>query len=988
MQFASCRLVFSLLFGVLLCGLAAGTSAQEIPYSTADWPRNMGNHRARVEVTAAADAVFVRIPWRRRDPDPENKAIRIVDVATGGRIKNVLPLDINREFGGLVFQPKTAPGVYDVYYMPYQHAGPPHQFRTDYRPPEDTADSAWAGRVTSRSPQDFPQGRVIAFQARSDFDRFDPMEIIATAAEAKALLREHPAPCLLFPENRRYPIRMSADLPQRWIQSGPSQPLRDTVQPGEFYPFQIGIFAARQPIASMAVTCNGLSAEGGASLPAAAFRCFNLGGTDWLGRPMEKSFSVEQGQVRALWFGVQVPEDATPGTYRGSVTVRPEGGASEDVLLELQVSGAVLADAGDSELWRLSRLRWLDSTIGIDDQVVAPYTALEVRDNTVSCLGRSVRFGDDACIESIRSNEREILAAPIRFIVETAEGAPPWPLGITKTGTQSPGRCTFHRNTTAAPLTLEVSSTIEFDGYINCRATLRATETTELRDVRLEIPLRRDVATYMMGMGRKGGYRPESWTWTWAPDRANNSLWVGDVDAGLHCKLKGPEDRWELYRLGHDGLPDAWHNSGQGQCAVTEEAGDRVVIRASSGPRTLAAGAALTFCFGLLVTPVKPLDQRHWSWRYYHRGSDPDLETAVDAGTSIINIHHGGALNPHINYPFIATEELGAYVKAAHDNGMKVKVYYTVRELSNHCAELFPLRSLGFEVFSDGPGGGASWLHEHLGGHYAPAWHESKLPSGKVDAALGTTGLSRWHNYYLEGLRWLLENVAIDGLYLDGIGYNREIMKRVRKVMERTRPGALIDFHSGNNFHPNYGLSNCANQYLEHFPYLDSLWFGEGFDYNESPDYWLVEISGLPFGLYGEMLQGGGNPWRGMIYGMTSRLGWGGDPRPIWKVWDDFGIADADMKGYWHADCPIKTNHESVLATAYCKPGKTLVALASWAPEAVSCQLAIDWQALGLDPQQATLTAPELPDFQPHTTFGPADPVPVEPGRGWLLLMR
>ena len=58
-------------------------------------------------------------------------------------------------------------------------------------------------------------------------------------------------------------------------------------------------------------------------------------------------------------------------------------------------------------------------------------------------------------------------------------------------------------------------------------------------------------------------------------------------------------------------------------------------------------------------------------------------------------------------------------------------------------------------------------------------------------------------------------NLGIDGLYLDGIGYDREIMKRVRKVLQRTRPGCLIDFHSGNNFHPDYGLNNCAVQYAE-----------------------------------------------------------------------------------------------------------------------------------------------------------------------------
>jgi len=79
----------------------------------------------------------------------------------------------------------------------------------------------------------------------------------------------------------------------------------------------------------------------------------------------------------------------------------------------------------------------------------------------------------------------------------------------------------------------------------------------------------------------------------------------------------------------------------------------------------------------------------------------------------------------------------------------------------------------------------------------------------------------------------------------------------------------LIDLHSANQYNPRDGYASSANLYLEHFPYLDRLWFGEYFDYNSQPDYWLIEISGIPFGLMGEMLEKGGNPWRGMIYGMT-----------------------------------------------------------------------------------------------------------------------
>jgi hypothetical protein len=336
---------------------------------------------------------------------------------------------------------------------------------------------------------------------------------------------------------------------------------------------------------------------------------------------------------------------------------------------------------------------------------------------------------------------------------------------------------------------------------------------------------------------------------------------------------------------------------------------------------------------------------------------------------------------------------------------MKVKIYYTVRELSDYTGEFWPLRSLGNEVFSDGPGfqladqfaqrhpeqgaskTGDSWLCEHVVSSYTPAWHTA-LGNGRVDAAIATTGLSRWHNYYLEGLAWLIRNTRIDGLYLDGVGYDREIMKRVRKVMQREGSGCLMDFHSGNNFHPEYGLNNVANQYMELFPYIDSLWIGEGFDYNKPPEYWMVEIAGIPYGLFGEMLQGGGNPWRGMVFGMTGRLGYGCNPQNIWKLWDSFGIQDARMRGYWDPDCPIKTGRKDVLATAYVKPGKTLVSLASWATNRISLHLQIDCACLGLSSDKARLYAPDIPNYQASTEFQLGDPIPVEPGKGCLLILR
>ncbi|MFH1009130.1 MAG: glycoside hydrolase domain-containing protein [Candidatus Latescibacterota bacterium] len=972
-------------------------TGNEIPYGIGDWPRDLGNHRARILVHEGADAVWLHLPWRRRDRAPHEKAVVIRSAATGQKMENVVCVQINREYGDILFGPDAGAGEYHVYYMPYTVSGDPWKepwkYASGHDVPHPTADSEWLDRLGLPRARlaDFPKAHVLEIQARTPFDSMYPMEVIATAGETAHLIEGHlDKPFLLFPEDRAHSIRMRDDLPQRWILRSPGSEFSGEARRGECYAFQIGVYASLCDLEDLAVDFSDLSTVHGDLLSGTAFFCTNLHGTDWLGRPLQKKVSVDQGKVQALWVGVQIPKDAAVGDYFGTLLLSVKGTEPIPLSLRVSVEAEVLEDSGDSELWRHSRLRWLDSTLGLDDTLVAPYTPLEVDASTVRCLGRAVRISDAGLPGSIRSNDREILVRPMALVVETAGGILPLAAGGPKIDAASPGSVIWESQATRGPLSMHCRAQMEFDGYIDFCVTIATEKPLSVRDIRLEIPIRRDIAAYMMGMGRKGGYRPESWTWKWDIARADHMVWIGEGNAGLQCKLKWPDATWEISNLHASGLPKTWDNGGRGGCTVTEEGADTVIVRVTSGERTLRPGEALPFGFGLLVTPVKPLDPAHWDQRYCHHTLPPDIHTPVPSvddalacEATIINVHHASKLNPNINYPFIAGDELSAYVREAHRKGVKVKIYYTVRELSNRVAELWALRSLGDEIYLDGPGGGDAWLAEHLESGYSPGWHQM-LPDGEVDAAIRTSGLSRWHNYYLEGLAWLLRNIEIDGLYLDGIGYDRDIMKRVRRIVERERPGGLIDFHSGNEFH--FGLSP-ANKYMEHFPYLSSLWFGEGYDYDASPDYWLVEVSGIPFGLYGEMLHDHGNPWRGMVYGMTARYYDGADPKHIWRVWDRFGMGDVRMIGYWEAGCPVRTDHKEVLATAYCKEGKVLVALASWAGEPVRVRLQIDWETVGLDPLKATLHASEIPEFQEAAAFGPSDQIPVDPARGWLLVL-
>ena len=143
----------------------------------------------------------------------------------------------------------------------------------------------------------------------------------------------------------------------------------------------------------------------------------------------------------------------------------------------------------------------------------------------------------------------------------------------------------------------------------------------------------------------------------------------------------------------------------------------------------------------------------------------------------------------------------------------------------------------------------------------------------------------------------------------------------------------------------------------------------------------------------GDMLHGGGNPWRGMVYGMTVRHPWTTegvtcDPRSIWKVWDSFGIAEAKMVGYWEDNPVVSTNNSDVKATAYINEGKILISIASWAKKPVKVMLNIDWKKIGLEKFKVRVYAPEVENFQAKRLYEIDSEIPIEPTKGWLIVVE
>ena len=1010
-----------LLLVALVAGAGAAAGAQQFTVADSAWDsETLGNHRAVVRVTTPGRFALVTLHWRRPDRVPESKELFVIAEQEGRRVANVLRRSVTQEQGELAFEPVAGPGRYFVYYLPYKSGGRSNYPNVTYLPVTTTADSAWVRAL--RETPNAPQAAVERFEAIDSLNSFAPMQVIATAREVAALAAERPgAPYLVFPEDRMHPIRMRDQLPQRWIERGPATAFSDTARRGEFLAFQLGLLA-RRDLADVKVAFSDLR-SGGRVIPAARLTSLNNGGIGWDGRPFTARVDVASGQVQAMWCAVDVPMGTVPGTYTGTATITAVGTAPVAVRLAVVVGRDSVLHGGADEPWKLTRLAWLNSTRGHRNEVIAPYTPIVVEGRTLRILGRSITLGDDGLpvrIESfftpemtgIGTTATPVLAAPMRMQVllppvpsaapasppAARPGATPGPRGATRAVgaaglrfvRRESGTVAWVATSDAGAYDLEVRGTLEFDGYLSYEMRLRAKRDLALADVALELPYAPQAATWALGLGLKGQRRPATLDWGWDVATKNqDGAWLGGINAGLQFSLRDEQYvrplNTNFYLQKPLRLPASWGNGGAGRITLREQPG-AVLVRAATGPRTMTAGDTLRFDARFLITPFHALDtEAQWRERFYHRYSPVD--SVVATGATVVNIHHANAINPYINYPFIAHREMKAYIDEAHRRGLQVKIYNTVRELSNRSYELYTLRALGHEVFSPGRGGGYSWLQEHLQDDYIAAWF---VPALK-DAAVVNSGMSRWHNYYVEGIDWLVHNVGIDGLYLDDVAFDRTTMKRVRRMLRQDGHPGILDLHSANQYNPRDGYINSAMLYMELFPYLDRLWFGEYFDYERNDaDFWMSEVAGIPFGLMGEMLEGGGNPWRGMVFGMTNRMPWsdGADPRPFWRLWDDFGIAGSTLLGWWAPSVPVRTGRDDVKATVFRREGRAMVAIASWAPTPVTVTLQVDWAGLGLDPARATISAPAMERLQEPRTFAVGEGITLAPGKGVILILR
>ncbi len=250
----------------------------------------------------------------------------------------------------------------------------------------------------------------------------------------------------------------------------------------------------------------------------------------------------------------------------------------------------------------------------------------------------------------------------------------------------------------------------------------------------------------------------------------------------------------------------------------------------------------------------------------------------------------------------------------------------------------------------------------------------------------------------------LKRDFSNDGIYLDEIAYDRVTLMRSRTQLG---PEGVVDHHSDRGAF----CQSPANNYMELFPFIDRLWYGEGFPYDDATaDFWFIEMSGIPFGVTADMLRYPGETpyhFKGFVHAESNRWQSGQQPgqeddpfTPIglWDLWRSFGIEESEMFGWWRSleqgaqSVPIAVSHDPLVkVTTYLRFGQSaLVALSSFTNTTLSgVTLSYNFTVLGFDGSSAVLSVPAIIPFQP--TDLPSLPLDysftIPANQGFVLLL-
>lgn len=305
--------------------------------------------------------------------------------------------------------------------------------------------------------------------------------------------------------------------------------------------------------------------------------------------------------------------------------------AEGDYTLTLTLTGGAKTIVEERGI-RRDRPEWEGNNLGRDEVVIPPFTPLEVDEQAkrVGCVLRSHTHGAAGLWSQVVSQERELLAGPVRLEVtqggKVSTAAGPTPRFTGKKPTAVSGEAAW----TAGALTGTTRFAYDYDGMQTIALELAPTET-EVERVQLVIPLKAAEAWLMHPVttqlrqhfaGRipalpKGSAAGKVWDSSGVPNRLNGNfvpyIYLGGPERGICFAADNDKD---------------WITDGNVPMMVIAREGDSVLLRLNLVAKPSRLTRKRTLTFALQATPAKPMPEAPYNWRrWWATGTDQDVQS-------------------------------------------------------------------------------------------------------------------------------------------------------------------------------------------------------------------------------------------------------------------------------------------------------------------------------------------------------------------------
>jgi len=630
---------------------------------------------------------------------------------------------------------------------------------------------------------------------------------------------------------------------------------------------------------------------------------------------------------------------------------------------------------------------WLGNRIGVADKAPAPWTPIVRKGDSLECWGRKVIYAGSLLPARIASRGKELLARPIALVAER-NGRAVRPTGVKLKWTDvTPLRARFEAVARLGDLKVRASGWMEYDGFIWTKISIPAAPKAEIARLRLEIPLRPEIATLQHG-GLRMHFKPRdgkvhAWKFPilWQP-----FIWLGNEDAGLQWSTDNDY---------------SWRNAKPDETVSLTPGKDEVLLTVSFIDHPVKLDGPLEYAFGLHATPVKPLPR---DWRRYDAGFNCARITLGKPSRGEWAIFYQKwnaqtAATPKGVFGYQAagpgTREL---IKGTNADGVRPLLYWNVNTVWRAAPAYRAFRSewepnnppaLPFETCGK-TACGRVWRTERSFQDWA-IWRYHKTLK---DNPWLVDGIAGFYNDVVQGFWGVEPRVDSDGLVqtrheLLGV---RELQKRFYVFVQNEFPGKVLVNHQSGDTHMSQLAFAHAYVTGENFrgrpEIARDLGYYNALDLDQCRATLLGSQWGVPVVFLPEVW---GNNTRLFKKAVSSKEGLAGarhlaglllahdvipwmayvHPLPFVRVaamkqqfgWDE----KTAFTGYWKSSSLVgmESDKSPVVVSVFTRPGKAMFVVMNNSDEDARVSLRPNWGKLGLAAPKKLLdglTAPGIPD--------------------------